>query len=49
MRALTRLGLAVALALPLGMDGSSAAACQVGNEIWLGTNRGEIIAYFQAP
>ena len=107
MRALTRLSLPVALALALGMDGPSAAACetvgqiqficgvispedlavvpgsewvvasgnqeggaiqlvsvrdktvdgfaaattavQVGNEIWLGTNRGEMIAYFPAP
>ena len=33
------------------IDGFAAAttAVQVGNEIWLGTNRGEMIAYFPAP
>ena len=28
---------------------ASTAALQIGSEIWLGTNRGEMIAYFPAP
>ncbi len=28
---------------------ASTTAIQIGNEIWLGTNRGEMIAYFPAP
>ena len=28
---------------------ASTTAIQIGNDIWLGTNRGEMIAYFPAP
>ena len=28
---------------------ASTTAIQIGNEIWLGTNRGRMIAYFPAP
>jgi hypothetical protein len=29
--------------------GASTVAVQVGNEIWIGTNRGDRIGYFPAP